>query len=549
MSNQFNPENKKTHLVHIKRNGKTYVYEGYSFYDKETKTYKNKRKYLGILDEKTGNISPKTKTIEKLIEVKNDVSYGTFYVLNYICNKFNLYEILKTVFDDKAKDVITLAFAIACEGSNLYLLSNWQETNYNTYTDKLLTSPRISELLTTITFNKMNLFFEKWINLIKDNEYLAFDITSISSYSKKIESVELGYNRDKENLPQINLGVLYGETTGLPVFYQIFNGSIKDVKTIENLIIALKDMNINNLKFVMDKGFYSGVNNSYLYDNNYIFAIAVPFTGKWSKSVLDNNKDVNDPEYYSVIHNCYFKKIEYMQDNRKLNLHIFFDPIRKSVEEMEYNTKLQYAKKTLEKVKLHQETEGTIKYTDEEISNIIKECSAYYDIKDYDVELVDNTGKKKKYKTIEYKVNKLNIENAMKTKGYLLVLTNDYNKTSEEILTLYRNKEAVENAFDDIKNELDLNRLKVHSNEAVEGKIFLVFLSLIFTSYIRNMIKKANLTKDITYKEVIRELKKIKLYTYNNGSKTLSILSSLQKKILNAFSIKESEIKAITESN
>lgn len=548
MNNQFNPENKKTHLVYIKRNDKTYVYEGYSYYDKETKTNKNKRKYLGILNDETGEIAPKTKTIESFIPVKNDVSYGAYYVLNHITTKFNLYEILKSVFDDKANDILTLAFAIACEGSSLYLLSNWQETNYNTYTDKLLTSPRISELLPTITFNKINLFFEKWINSIKDNEYLAYDITSISSYSKKIESVELGYNRDRENLPQINLGVLYGETTGLPVYYQIFNGSIKDVQTIKNLIVALQDMNVNNLKFVMDKGFYSSVNNAYLYDNNYTFAIAVPFTGKWAKSVLDNNKDVNDPEYYSIKHNCYFKKIEYYQDNRKLNVHIFFDTMRKSVEEMEYNTKIQYAKQTLEKVKLHQETNGTIKYTDEEILNIIKEYSIYYDIKSYEIESIDNKGDNKKCKTIEYIINKINIQNAMKTKGYLLILTNDYEKTSEEILTLYRNKEAVENAFDDIKNELDLSRLKVHSNEAVEGKIFLVFLSLIFTSYIRNMIKKANLKKDLTYKEVIKELKKIKLYTYNNGSKTTSIISSLQKKILDAFSIKENDIKAITES-
>lgn len=315
MDNQFNPEGKKTHFIHIKRNNRIYVYEGYSFYDKVTKTNKNKRKYLGILNEETGEITPKAKTV--LVPVKSDLSYGAFYILNNITNKFNLYEVLESVFDDKAKDIITLAFAIACDGSNLYLLSNWQETNYNTYTDKLLTSPRISELLPTITFDKMHLFFEKWINSIKDNEYLAYDITSISSYSKKIESVELGYNRDRENLAQINLGVLYGETTGLPVYYQVFNGSIKDVKTIENLIIALKDMNVNNLKFVMDKGFYSSVNNAYLYDNNYTFAVAVPFVGNWAKSVLDDNKDVNDPEYYSVEHNCYFKEIKYVQNNKK----------------------------------------------------------------------------------------------------------------------------------------------------------------------------------------------------------------------------------------
>ena len=48
-------------------------------------------------------------------------------------------------------------------------------------------------------------------------EFLAYDVTSISSYSKGIESLEWGYNRDKEKLPQLNLGMYYGESSGLPL--------------------------------------------------------------------------------------------------------------------------------------------------------------------------------------------------------------------------------------------------------------------------------------------------------------------------------------------
>ena len=543
MNNTFNPENKKTHYVYIKRNGKTYVYEGYTFYDKQSKKPLNKRRYLGILNEETKEIKPKTNTIEKLVLVKKDASYGTFYVLDMITKQLNLKNILELAFLDKANEILTLAYGIACEGSNLYLLPKWQEETYNPYLNKILTSQRISELLKKISFGKMNIFFEEWIKNIKDNEYLAYDITSISSYSKQIERVELGYNRDKENLPQINLGLLYGEESQIPLYYQIFNGSIKDVRTIEQLLVGLHDMNIKKCKFVMDKGFYSSVNNSYLYDNNHIFTIAVPFTGSWAKKILEENKEINDPEYYSSLHKCYYKQIEYQQGNRTLNIHIYYDTVRKANEETELNIKIQNIKESLEKVKRQQETPLLVKYTSEEIGHIKVQYGTYYDIEEREIEIKDKTKQKIKGQTIDYKLNKEKVQKALKTKGYLLIITNDYSKTSEEILTLYRNKEVAENAFDDIKNEIDLNRLNIHSDDAMNGKIFLVFLSLIYISYIRKALRKAKLTKEYTYKEVIKELRKIKIYTYENNHQTITPISAAQKKILSALSITENEIR------
>ncbi|KKL12074.1 hypothetical protein LCGC14_2539390, partial [marine sediment metagenome] len=52
----------------------------------------------------------------------------------------------------------------------------------------------------------------------------------------KLELVERGYNRDKEKLPQINFGVIYGEPFSLPLFYTKYPGSIPDVKTLQNMV-------------------------------------------------------------------------------------------------------------------------------------------------------------------------------------------------------------------------------------------------------------------------------------------------------------------------
>jgi len=47
----------------------------------------------------------------------------------------------------------------------------------------------------------------------------VFDITSLSSYSKGLELLEWGYNRDGEHLRQINFAVVIGRPSGLPIGY------------------------------------------------------------------------------------------------------------------------------------------------------------------------------------------------------------------------------------------------------------------------------------------------------------------------------------------
>lgn len=46
-----------------------------------------------------------------------------------------------------------------------------------------LSSQRISELLTAMTENQRDEFYSSWIEQAQENEYIALDITSISSYS------------------------------------------------------------------------------------------------------------------------------------------------------------------------------------------------------------------------------------------------------------------------------------------------------------------------------------------------------------------------------
>lgn len=100
------------------------------------------------------------------------------------------------------------------------------------------------------------LFYKKWAALRAEKEYLALDITSILSWSELIRHVELGYNRDHEQLSQINLAMLLGEDSKLLVFSRVYPSSVKDVSNLLGRTAFIEKIKLEQMHFVMDKGFY-----------------------------------------------------------------------------------------------------------------------------------------------------------------------------------------------------------------------------------------------------------------------------------------------------
>src|SRR5208337_4659789 len=125
---------------------------------------------------------------------------------------------------------------------------------------EVLTSQRISEILRSISTNEKQTFLNRWMKKIVEDDYLCYDITSVSSYSELNEYIKYGYNRDKEKLPQLNLAILFGQNGRLPVYYHRLPGNITDVTTLRNLLKTFKMLEMKRLHYVMDKGFYSWKN-------------------------------------------------------------------------------------------------------------------------------------------------------------------------------------------------------------------------------------------------------------------------------------------------
>jgi hypothetical protein len=82
-------------------------------------------------------------------------------------------------------------------------------------------------------------FFKKWVARQAPGKFFAYDVTSFPTYAKDIIDSEWAYNRDRDKLPQINLGYILSEDSSLPVFYVTYPGSIGVPKRCKTTLAAI----------------------------------------------------------------------------------------------------------------------------------------------------------------------------------------------------------------------------------------------------------------------------------------------------------------------
>jgi transposase len=94
-------------------------------------------------------------------------------------------------------------------------------------------------------------------------------------------------------------------------------------------------------------------------------------------------------------------------------------------------------------------------------------------------------------------------------------------------LQVYREKDVVEKCFDDLKNQLDMKRLRVHSSSTVDGRLFVQFIALIYMSALRQEMRRSDLIERYGVREVLQEMETLTRVKYSG--KYGSILTEITK--------------------
>jgi hypothetical protein len=496
--------------------GILYSFEDYPYWDAEKQQMRHKRIYIGKFDNNGAFIpnksysarlqleeerqSKETKTHSSIL-AKRRYS-GATCLLDAIGDKIGVEADLKHCFPDDYRKILSLAYYLILESdSPMYRFKKWSLTHYHPFGSEI-PSQRISELFESIPEGAKLEFFKRQSQRRLEKEYLAYDTTSISSYSELIDHAKYGHNKDGDALPQINLALVFGEKSMLPVYYRKLPGNITDVSTVRKLLKDVKFLDISKVKLVMDRGFYSAYNINSLYTSHYKFLIGARRNNDFISQRLGQVREtIRDFKYYSLEHGIYcigstekwkYRKPgsankDYSNETRRIYVHIYYDGQRAEDEKASFMKALSTAEQALQKTSA----------TDEQ-----KELASRY-----------FTKKETPIRGLQIGYNEQAIREHVSCCGYFALLSNEI-KDPKMALDIYRNKDLVEKAFCNLKNRLDMKRTSVSSSESLEGKLFVQFVALIYMSFIHKVMKEKKLYMKYTMPGLLDELDIIESFEY-----------------------------------
>jgi hypothetical protein len=523
----------------------TYLYLSHSFRDPQGRPTNNKTA-IGKIDPVSGKIIYKEaylesmrkqgtpvvtehtdaaldETVRHLVENALDSlkDIGLTWFFNTLGDRIGLTSALKETFPDTWMHLYTLACYLIASDKPLMYCDDWVEGN-ETMDVGALSSQDISDLLVSFGQKERNDFYGRWGCHIGSREYLALDMTSISSYSQLIDEVEWGYNRDGEALPQINLCLLLGEESGLPVYQTTYQGSLKDVGTFKTTMAEVSAVTGGKpVNLVMDKGFFSAKNVHTLLTtyHNGDFLLSVPFTTTFALRQIEAVRpEMNQIDRVIKTSGVPIRGIRratvFGKGDEPVQAYIYYNPEKAVRDQNDLYGYIKYLKDWAQGVP-SAHTVHTNKPSPAEIEKYIA--------------VVNRGGK------VKVRERKEVIAQTIQTCGWMVLISNR-KMEAQRAHDIYRAKDVVEKGFEKYKNLLGLYRLRVHADERVRNKLLIAFIALILLSCIHRVMKEKNLYKKMTINRLLLQLSKLKTVTIK-GTKILRPLTKVQKEIFSHFSI------------
>ena len=498
-----------------KRSGITYVYESVSYWDREKKQPRSRRTLIGRLDPATGEIVPTDGRGKRRAQKETDpvvrkgpvpvaktdrLFFGATYLLDQIGEVTGLTADLKTCFPDTYKQIQSIAYYLVLEDQNpLFRFKKWAAIHRHPY-GKDIPSQRSTEIFQSVTEEAKMHFFRLQGKRRVEKEYWAYDSTSISSRSDTLRQVKYGKNKDDDHLPQINLALVFGAESRLPFYYRKLAGNVPDVKTIQELLRELDVLGYEKVKLVMDRGYYSAENINALFKKHLKFLCGTSSALSFAREFIREIGSKRDHyEYYNSNLELYvFTKTiawdyeqerpykgDVVKEERRMYLHLYFNPDKFSDDGKAFNRKLDTLKNEL--LSGHRMPEHE------------KDYKKYFEIKE--------TPKRGVSLTVKQDA----VDAAHERYGFFVLISNEV-KDPVTALSLYRMRDVVEKAFWNVKERLNLKRTMTSSESSLDGKLFVEFVALIYLSYIQKKMEENGLFATYTLHELLDELDVIECF-------------------------------------
>jgi len=338
--------------------------------------------------------------------------------------------------------------------------------------------------------------------------FLLYDVTSVYFEGRCVKSAKHGYSRDRRpDRPQVLLGLVLNER-GFPIHFEIFEGNLKDAKTLVGVIKKVRT------RFGIEKGIVVGDRGMITTDN--IEAITGEHLGYIMALKHEAAKDLLREK--SIQLELFDKRLPvtiFQEDGKKYVL--CGSEYRKERDVYVFNKILEKGKEALQVVEKMVNNRRLKKY-DKVIRRAEKKltksgASRYYDF--------SYEEKERKFTIIEKKDE---VEKARALCGYYVLQTSETQMQDEKVEEYYKRLREVEDVFRDLKDLIDIRPVYHWIDRRVKTHIFLCLLSQVVLGGVRRKLKKEGWLgkrKENTLERFITLLGTVQLGEFSIGDETI----------------------------
>ena len=456
---------------------------------------------------------------------------GAWLVIRKVIQHYKLEERIGEIIEKDSGLFFDLAaYTIVSENNAAQYYPDYAY-NHPLFTDgmKVYSDSKGSRFLRDISRDDSIAFQNEW-NAGRDHRekiYISYDSTNKHCQAGDVEIAEFGHEKEKEKKPIFNFSIAYDKKNRLPLFYEVYPGSINDMSQLQRMLEKAEAYGYKNAGFILDRGYFNEPNIRFMERNGYDFIIMVKGCKELVNKVILEHKGSFEDEWKNTIpyydeNGITVKGFLFKKDEKERYFHIYYNDFKKAKERAQLQKKIRDQKEALEKLK---GTEVVFKGQD----------LAYFD-------LIYHTEKDGKKRLQFIREREDVISRDIKLCGYFCIITSAA-MTAAEALELYKSRDSSEKLFRGDKSYLGERSMRVYQDEPMHSKIFIEFIALIIRNKIytclKDRMKEIHKKKNyMTVPAALKELDKIEVIRQADGVYRLDhAVTATQKDILQAFNL------------
>ena len=461
--------------------------------------------------------------------------YGDIWLLEQVAIKTGVISELMTVFEgnrDTVNDILTLSIFPFITGHKYNRLARWQNIT-KTPSTRTLQPYSITRLTQSITEqNRMDLLTLRAAKL-GPNELCALDSTTRPGYGTCLTDLRNGHSKDHLPLRQSTEAIVYSLSTHMPVYYRSWPGNIPDSRTLDTILDDLIHAGFKDNVLITDRGYETEDNLDHLIKRDQSVILCTKTGQADVFKIIEGLGVISDypsEMEYDIDYNIYYgqynitHEIEQEESQNKLSkdilINLYFDPFRRAHEISEIKTSLKEQKISLDGL-----IEKKVKIKKEET---LDKNHSYYNI------IIDPTTKLiQSYSIKDNRISKLT-----KKAGFIAIITYKIDFDAMKVFKIYRLRDEQEKCFQQMKSQMVSDRQLNSTEDGKIGRLFILFISLSLSSYLRYTWKNSNLFK-LFYSslDILDEMRSIRYIEYTNGDKAITPFVGKQVDICKAFDV------------